>query len=108
MASPQVGLTLTFLAQRLNDRGKLWRHVWKALLVVEFIVIKGSKAAVRYFTQNLYVVKTLREFQYIDEAGMDQGKATRNPCCTLPLTFLPLNRSEHSASGSGARRPTQQ
>jgi epsin len=28
---------------------------------------------VRYARENIYIVKTLKEFQYIDEDGKDQG-----------------------------------
>lgn len=28
---------------------------------------------VKYARENLYIVKTLKEFQYIDEEGKDQG-----------------------------------
>ena len=30
-----------------------------------------------YFKDNLYVIKTLKEFQYIDEDGKDQGGNVR-------------------------------
>jgi len=33
----------------------------------------GSESVVKYARENLYIVKTLKEFQYIDEEGKDQG-----------------------------------
>lgn len=33
----------------------------------------GSESVVKYARENLYIVKTLKEFQYIDEDGKDQG-----------------------------------
>jgi len=33
----------------------------------------GSENVVRYARENLYIVKTLKEFQLIDEDGKDQG-----------------------------------
>lgn len=37
----------------------------------------GSENVVIYFRDNLYVIKTLKEFQYIDEYGKDQGANVR-------------------------------
>jgi len=36
-------------------------------------VFLGSENVVKYARENLYIVKTLKEFQYIDEEGKDQG-----------------------------------
>ncbi|KAF9542658.1 hypothetical protein EC957_001792 [Mortierella hygrophila] len=37
----------------------------------------GSESVVKYARENLYIVKTLKEFQYIDEDGKDQGSNVR-------------------------------
>lgn len=37
----------------------------------------GSENVVIYFRDNIYVIKTLKEFQYIDEYGKDQGANVR-------------------------------
>ena len=37
----------------------------------------GSENVVIYFKDNLYVIKTLKEFQYVDEYGKDQGANVR-------------------------------
>ncbi|KAJ1932439.1 hypothetical protein FBU59_006371, partial [Linderina macrospora] len=49
---------MEMIDKRLNDKGKNWRHVFKVL---------------QYSVDNIYVVKTLREFQHIDDSGRDQG-----------------------------------
>jgi len=33
----------------------------------------GSEDVVRYARDNIYIVKTLKEFQFIDDDGKDQG-----------------------------------
>jgi epsin len=45
----------------------------KALILLEFLIQSGSEAVIAYAKDNLYVVKTLKEFQYIDDEGRDQG-----------------------------------
>lgn len=61
------------LDRRLNDKGKNWRHVLKALKVLDYCLHEGSEHVVVWARDNIYIVKTLQEFQYIDEDGRDQG-----------------------------------
>ncbi|CAG8693019.1 5560_t:CDS:10, partial [Cetraspora pellucida] len=68
---------MEMIDKRLNDHGKNWRHVFKALTLLDYCLHVGSKEVVAYAKENLYVVKTLREFQYIDDDGKDQGANVR-------------------------------
>jgi len=69
---------MKLLDKRLNDSGKNWRHVFKALTLLDYLVHLGSEQVVTYTKENIYIVKTLREFQYIDEFGKDQGQNVRH------------------------------
>ncbi|KAG0264375.1 hypothetical protein BG011_006981 [Mortierella polycephala] len=68
---------MEILDKRMNDKGKNWRHVFKALTVLDYLLHVGSENVVRYARDNLYIVKTLKEFQFIDEDGKDQGSNVR-------------------------------
>jgi epsin len=68
---------MDMLDKRLNDKGKNWRHVLKALKVLDYCLHEGSELVVTWGKQNLFVIKTLREFQYIDEDGRDVGQNGR-------------------------------
>ncbi|KAJ1980813.1 hypothetical protein H4R34_002316 [Dimargaris verticillata] len=68
---------MEILDKRLNDKGKNWRHVFKALVLLDYCIHCGAENVVSYATQNLYIVKTLREFQHRDESGKDQGANIR-------------------------------
>ncbi|CAG8627144.1 16260_t:CDS:10, partial [Funneliformis caledonium] len=68
---------MEMIDKRLNDHGKNWRHVFKALTLLDYCLHGGSENVVKYAKTNLYVVKTLTEFQYIDEDGKDQGLNVR-------------------------------
>lgn len=59
--------------KRLNDKGKNWRHVFKTLTLLDYLLHAGSENVVIYFRDNIYIVKTLKEFQYVDDYGKDQG-----------------------------------
>lgn len=62
------------LDKRLNDKGKNWRHVLKSLKVLDYCLHEGSELVVTWARKNIYIIKTLREFQYIDEDGRDVGQ----------------------------------
>jgi epsin len=68
---------MDMLDKRLNDKGKNYRHVAKALTVLDYLVRSGSENVVRWSRDNLYIIKTLREFQYVDDNGQDQGNIIR-------------------------------
>ncbi|THH17995.1 hypothetical protein EW146_g2933 [Bondarzewia mesenterica] len=68
---------MEILDKRLNDKGKYWRHVYKALVLVDYLLHSGSPAVASYFRHNLYIIKTLCEFQHIDDDGRDVGKDVR-------------------------------
>jgi len=68
---------MEMLDKRLNDKGKNWRHVFKALTVLDYCLHAGSENTVIYFKDNLYVIKTLKEFQFVDEYSKDQGANVR-------------------------------
>ncbi|CAI4215434.1 unnamed protein product [Parascedosporium putredinis] len=68
---------MDMLDKRLNDKGKNWRHVLKALKVLDYCLHEGAERVVTWARQNIYIIKTLREFQYVDEEGRDVGQNVR-------------------------------
>lgn len=73
------------LDKRLNDKGKNWRHVLKALKVMDYCLHEGSELVVTWARQNVFIIKTLREFQYIDDDGRDVGQNGKR---TTGIAFL--------------------
>uniref|UniRef100_A0A1A8MVU9 Epsin 3 n=4 Tax=Nothobranchius TaxID=28779 RepID=A0A1A8MVU9_9TELE len=59
--------------KRLNDHGKNWRHVYKALTLLDFLVKTGSERVPKACRDNIYAIQTLKDFQYLDRDGRDQG-----------------------------------
>lgn len=68
---------MDMLDRRLNDKGKNWRHVAKSLTVLDYLVRFGSTKCVLWSKDNLYIIKTLREFVHFDDANNDQGAIIR-------------------------------
>ena len=58
----------------MNDKGKNWRHVLKSLKVLDYCLHEGSELVVTWARKNLFIIKTLREFQYVDDDGRDVGQ----------------------------------
>ncbi|CAK7220446.1 hypothetical protein SBRCBS47491_004191 [Sporothrix bragantina] len=68
---------MDIIDKRLNDKGKNWRHVLKALKVLDYCLHEGSELVVSWSKHNLYIIRTLREFIYVDEEGRDVGNNVR-------------------------------
>ena len=85
--------------KRLNDHGKNWRHVYKALVLLEYLIKTGSEK-VKIFhrstctqfvanlsalnslqvaqqcKENIFAIQTLKDFQFVEE-NKDQGLNVR-------------------------------
>ncbi|ESK85626.1 epsin-like protein ent1 2 [Moniliophthora roreri MCA 2997] len=86
---------MEMLDKRLNDKGKNWRHVFKSLTVLDYCLHQGSENVVIYFRDNLYIIKTLKEFQYIDETGKDQGANVRQKAKDITNLLQDESRLRH-------------
>lgn len=62
--------------KRTNDHGKNWRHVYKALLLLEYLIKTGSEKVAQQCKENIFSIQTLKDFQYMEE-GKDQGVHVR-------------------------------
>ncbi|VDN15304.1 unnamed protein product [Dibothriocephalus latus] len=45
--------------KRLNDKTKNWRHVYKALTLLEYIIKTGSENVARQCQENIHAIETL-------------------------------------------------
>ena len=100
---------MEILDKRLNDKGKNWRHVFKALTLLEYLLQSGSESVWLYFHDNIYIVKTLKEFQYLDDAHVDQGinvrqKAKEITALLMDETRARARRRARFDEGSHAQR----
>ena len=106
---------MEILDKRLNDKGKNWRHVFKVrfhphlmitayqavrqcLTLVDYLLHAGSENVILYFKENLYIIKTLREFQYIDDEGKDQGANVRQKAKGIVSLLQDEARLRHERS----------
>uniref|UniRef100_A0A8D0YC19 Epsin 1 n=1 Tax=Sus scrofa TaxID=9823 RepID=A0A8D0YC19_PIG len=68
---------MSMIWKRLNDHGKNWRHVYKAMTLMEYLIKTGSERVSQQCKENMYAVQTLKDFQYVDRDGKDQGVNVR-------------------------------
>ncbi|KCV70153.1 hypothetical protein H696_03612 [Fonticula alba] len=73
-------MKMTF--KRLNDHGRKWRHVTKALSLLEFLLKNGHPATIEWTKSEIHQLTTLREFQYM-ENGRDRGSYIRKKSMEL-------------------------
>lgn len=63
--------------KRMNDNGKYWRHVLKALYVLDYLLKNGHPRVLIAAKENIHAVETLKLFTFVDEDGDDRGQSIR-------------------------------
>ncbi|XP_048846605.1 epsin-3-like isoform X2 [Brienomyrus brachyistius] len=74
---PAFAEVMGIIWKRLSDHGKNWRHVHKALILLDYLVKTGSEQVAQQCRQNMVMIQALREFQYVDRDGRDHGSYVR-------------------------------
>lgn len=70
-------IIMSIIWKRINDTGKNWRHVYKGLTVLEYLVAHGSEKVIDEIKEHSYQIATLSEFQYLSSSGRDEGSNVR-------------------------------
>ncbi|XP_006264087.2 ENTH domain-containing protein 1 [Alligator mississippiensis] len=68
---------MNMIWHRMNDHGKNWRHVYKSLTLLDYLIKNGSKKIIHHCREGFFNIQTLKDFHYIDEDGKDQGYHVR-------------------------------
>ncbi|PWA72359.1 ENTH/VHS family protein [Artemisia annua] len=76
-------MIMSIIWKRINDTGKNWRHVYKGLTVLEYLVANGSERVIEEIKEHSYQITSLSEFQYLDHTGRDQGNNVRKKSQSL-------------------------
>ncbi|GAB5589173.1 Epsin-3 [Umbelopsis nana] len=67
------------LFKRFTEKeAKQWRQIYKALVLLEYLVKNGAERVIDEARSHMATIKILRNFHYIDEKGKDQGINVRN------------------------------
>jgi len=72
--------------------------------VLDYLLHTGSENVVLYFRDNIYIIKTLKEFQYLDEDGKDCGANVRQKAKDISnLLSDPVRLQEERQSRASMR-----
>ncbi|KAE8222736.1 hypothetical protein CF319_g4118 [Tilletia indica] len=84
---------MTVLFSRFMEKeASEWRQIYKALVLLEYLVKNGSERVVDEARANISTVKILRSFHYIDEKAKDQGINVRNRAKELAELLADVER----------------
>ncbi|CAA3009945.1 Hypothetical predicted protein [Olea europaea subsp. europaea] len=90
--------------KRINDTGKNWRHVYKALTVLDYMVPHGSERVIDEIREHAYQISTLSDFQYIDSSGRDQGNNVRKKSQNIVVLVNDKERIQEVRQKAAANR----
>ncbi|RCN47408.1 ENTH domain protein [Ancylostoma caninum] len=112
---------MSIIWKRLNDSGKNWRHVYKSLVLLDFLIKCGNDKVSQQCRENIFTIETLKDFQHIED-NRDQGLNIREKAKQITAlltdeerlknerTRFMLTRTkfrENSALGGGSERRMQ-
>eukprot|EP01101_Sappina_pedata_P006295 TRINITY_DN3094_c0_g1_i1.p1 TRINITY_DN3094_c0_g1~~TRINITY_DN3094_c0_g1_i1.p1 ORF type:complete len:431 (+),score=152.13 TRINITY_DN3094_c0_g1_i1:846-2138(+) len=69
-------LIMNTIWKRLMEDGKSWRHLYKSLVLLDFLVKMGSEQVIREARVHVLEIQMLTEYQCVEEAG-DNGTGVR-------------------------------
>ncbi|XP_063164898.1 ENTH domain-containing protein 1 [Candoia aspera] len=64
---------MNMIWHRMNDHGKNWRHVYKSLTLLDYLLKNGSKKVIQHCQEGFFNIQALKDFHHLDEARKDQG-----------------------------------
>ncbi|KAL3506636.1 hypothetical protein ACH5RR_032018 [Cinchona calisaya] len=97
-------MIMSVIWKRINDTGKNWRHVYKGLTVLEYLVAHGSERVIDEIREHAYQIQTLSNFQYIDSSGRDQGTNVRKKSQGLVVLVNDKDRIQEVRQKAAANR----
>ncbi|CAH9122345.1 unnamed protein product [Cuscuta epithymum] len=97
-------IIMAVIWKRINDTGKNWRHVYKALTVLEYLVAHGSERVIDEIREHAHQINTLSDFQYIDSSGRDQGSNVRKKSQCLVVLVNDKERMQEVRQKASAKR----
>lgn len=76
-------MIMNVLWTRLTDTGPNWRHVYKSLTVIEYLIGNGSERAVDDIIEHGFQISSLSGFEYAEPNGKDMGINVRKKVETI-------------------------
>ncbi|KAF8955305.1 Epsin-3, clathrin recruitment and traffic between the Golgi and endosome [Entomortierella lignicola] len=81
-----------------------WRQIYKSLVLLEYLVTHGSERVVDEARGHISTIKVLRNFQYVDENGKDEGINVRNRAKEFSEMLSSVDRIKEERKKAKANR----
>ncbi|KAF8945358.1 Epsin-3, clathrin recruitment and traffic between the Golgi and endosome [Haplosporangium gracile] len=81
-----------------------WRQIYKALVLLEYLVTHGSERVVDEARGHISTIKVLRSFQYVDDNGKDEGINVRNRAKEFAEMLSSVDRIKEERKKAKANR----
>ncbi|KAG0196592.1 Epsin-3, clathrin recruitment and traffic between the Golgi and endosome, partial [Mortierella sp. GBA30] len=83
---------------------KEWRQIYKTLVLLEYLVTHGSERVVDEARGHISTIKVLRNFQYVDDNGKDEGINVRNRAKEFAEMLSSVDRIKEERKKAKANR----
>ncbi|KAF9898877.1 Epsin-3, clathrin recruitment and traffic between the Golgi and endosome, partial [Lobosporangium transversale] len=81
-----------------------WRQIYKSLVLLEYLVTHGSERVVDEARGHISTIKVLRNFQYVDDNGKDEGINVRNRAKEFAEMLSSVDRIKEERKKAKANR----
>ncbi|KAG0042348.1 Epsin-3, clathrin recruitment and traffic between the Golgi and endosome [Gryganskiella cystojenkinii] len=81
-----------------------WRQIYKALVLLEYLVTHGSERVVDEARGHISTIKVLRSFQFVDDNGKDEGINVRNRAKEFAEMLSSVDRIKEERKKAKANR----
>lgn len=61
-----LGEVMRMIWKRLNDHGKNWRHVYKSLVLLDYLIKNGNEKVAQQCKEHIVAIQTLKDFVYME------------------------------------------
>ncbi|KAL6065447.1 Clathrin interactor 1 [Balamuthia mandrillaris] len=73
----QLPIVMHAIWARIHEAGRHWRHIYKSLLLLEYILRHGSEQAIRDIQAHSHQLQRLTHYHLIDSKRVDRGQTVR-------------------------------
>ncbi|KAF8400903.1 hypothetical protein HHK36_014206 [Tetracentron sinense] len=102
--SSECQMVMNVLWTRLTDTGQDWRHVYKALAVIEYLVGNGSERAVDDIIEHTFQISSLSGFEFVEPSGKDMGINVRKKVETIVALLNNKDKIQEVRNKAAANR----
>ncbi|VFQ95373.1 unnamed protein product [Cuscuta campestris] len=103
----ECSIAMNVLWTRLKEIDKNWRYVYKALVVLEYLVAHGSERAVDDIVEHTYHISSLTKFEYVEPNGKDVGINVRKKAEHIVSLLNDKDRIQEVRDKASANRENQ-